>query len=83
MRTSSRECEPWSAQRVMNGARQCLGSPGIWITVDFRVLQDAKYLAPWELWHYSIQKSCRIFGINGMSDIEIHGNIMQPQRLFT
>ena len=28
--------------------------------------ENQKHLIPWELWHFSIARSCRIFGINSM-----------------
>ena len=31
-----------------------------------KCLQDPKYLIPWELWYYSILRSCRIFSINNI-----------------
>ena len=31
---------------------------------DAKILPDPKYLIPWELWYYSMLRSCQIFRIN-------------------
>ena len=41
----------------------------IWWIV--KILHDPEYLIPWELYYYSILRSCRIFSINS---IEIPNN---------
>ena len=38
-----------------------------------KILHDLRYLKPWELWYYSILRSCRILSINS-SNICNHGN---------
>ena len=41
----------------------CILKRGVCSTVDTKILHDPKYLIRWELWYYSILRSCRIFSI--------------------
>ena len=52
------------------------GGENLGPTVDTKNLHDPKYPIPWELWGYSILRSCRIFSINSRTCLPVGSSVI-------